>query len=57
MHQECNISLSVSKKIHVVFHNFQCYDLYLIFQVTRKYNFKINVLSKTIEKHMTFTIK
>ena len=40
-----------------VFHNFRNYDLRLIFQEIGKYDFKINVISKTMEKYMNFTIK
>ena len=41
----------------VVFHNLQNYDSYLIFQEIEKYNSKINVVSKTINKYMSFTIQ
>ena len=30
---------------------------HLIFQEVGKYNFKINVISKTVEKYISFTIK
>ena len=43
-HQECNLNLSLSKKIPAVFQNLQNYDSYLIFQEIRKCNFKINVI-------------
>ena len=49
-HEECYLNLSLSKKILVVFHNFQNYKSHLIFKEVRKYNFKINVLPKAIEK-------
>ena len=40
-HQECNLNLSLTKKIPVVFCNLQNYDSLLIFQEIRKYNFKM----------------
>ena len=57
MLQECNLNLSLSKKIPVVLHNMQNYDSHLIFENIGKYNFKINVIPKTTEKYMTFTIQ
>ena len=67
-HQECNLNLSRSKKslfcfiiwktmILVLFHNLENYDSYLLFQEFRKYHLKLNVIPKTIEKYMSFTIK
>ena len=35
LHQECDLNLSLTKKIHVVFHNFQNYDSHFIFQEIR----------------------
>ena len=35
----------------------QNYDLYLSFQEIGKYNFKISVAPKTIEKYMSFIIQ
>ena len=40
-----------------MFHNLQNYDSDLIFQEIGKYNFKINVIPKTTEKYMSFTIQ
>ena len=48
-HQECNLNLSLSKKIPVVFHNLENYDWHLIFQEIEKHDFKINVIPKTIK--------
>ena len=39
-HQECNLNLSLTKKIPVVFHNLWKYDSPLIFQEIGKYNLK-----------------
>ena len=55
-YQGCNLNLSLSKKVPVVFHNLQNYDLHLIFQEIGKYHFKINVIPKTIKRYVTFTI-
>ena len=55
-HQECNINLSLTKKNSFVFHNLQNYDSLLIFQEIKKYNFKINVIPKTIKRDMSFNI-
>ena len=54
-HQECNLNLSLSKNIMVVFLLQNC-DSHLIFQKFGKDNLKINI-PKTIEKYMSFTIK
>ena len=40
-----------------MFHNLQYYDKHLIFQKVGKYNFKINVIPKMVEKYTSFTIK
>ena len=40
-----------------MFHNIQNYDSHLIFQDIEKYNFEINVLPKTVEKYISFTIQ
>ena len=54
--QECNLNVSLNKKIPVVFHNLQNYDSNLSFQEFGKCKFKINIIPKTIEKYMAFTI-
>ena len=38
-------------------HNLQNYDSHLVFQEIRKYNFEINVMPRTVEKYMSFTIQ
>ena len=40
-----------------MFHNLQNYDLQLISQEVGKYNFKVSVILKAIEKYMSFTMK
>ena len=51
MQQERKLNLNLNKRIPAVFHILQNYDLDLIFQEIGKYNFKINVIPKTIEKY------
>ena len=38
-----------------MFHNLQNYDSHIIFQKIGKYDFKINVIPKIVEKLMSFT--
>ena len=40
-----------------MFHNLQNYDSHLIFQEVGKYNIKISVIPKTIEKYVIFATK
>ena len=40
-----------------MFHNLQNYDSRVIFQEVGKYNIKISVIPKTIEKYITFATK
>ena len=40
-----------------MFQNVQNYDSHLIFQDIEKCNFEINVLPKTVEKYISFTIQ
>ena len=56
-HQKCNVNLSLSKIIPFVFHNLQNHDSHLISQEIGKYNFKINLIPKTIDNYMSFTIQ
>ena len=55
-HHKCNLNLSLSKNIPIVFQNLQNYNSHHIFQEIRKKNFKINVIPKAIEKYVNFTI-
>ena len=56
-HQECNLNLSLIKKIPVVFPNFQNYYSHIIFQEIGKSDFKINFIPKTIKKNMSCNIQ
>ena len=40
-----------------MFHNLQNYDSHPVFQELGKYNLKINVTQKTIQKYMNFRIE
>ena len=51
-HKEHYLNLGLTKKIPVMFHNSENYDTHLIFQELGKYNFKINVIPKTIENNI-----
>ena len=57
MHNESNLNLSLTKKIPVVFDYLQNYDSHLVYKELERYNFKINVISKIMEKCMSFSIK
>lgn len=57
MHNESNLNLSLTKKILVVFNYLQNYDSHLVYKELERYNFKINVISKIMEKYMSFSIK
>ena len=55
-HHHWNLSLSLSKKNPVVFHDLQNYGSHLIFQEIAKFDSKINVIPKTIGRYMSFII-
>ena len=58
LHIKSNLNLCLCENIAAVFHKLQNYDSQCIFQEVGKHHFKINVISKTIEKHIiSFTIK
>ena len=57
MHNQSNLNLSLTKKIPVVFDYLQNYDSHLVYKELERYNFKINVISKIMEKYMSFSIK
>ena len=45
-HKNSNLDLSLTKKVPLVFHNFQNYDSHLIFQEPGSNDFKINGYQK-----------
>ena len=49
-HYSCNINLKVSKNVPVIFHNLKEYDSHLIFKELSKFNVKISVIPKGLEK-------
>ena len=57
VYQKCNLNLRLRKKNPLLLHNLQSSDSCLIFQKNGKYDFKINIIPKTIKKHVSFTIK
>ena len=54
-HQDCNLNLTITNNISLVFnnlqnfHSWQIYDSHLLFQEVGKYHFKIKMIPKTIE--------
>ena len=56
-HQDCNLNVNLHENFPAAFYNWKNYDSSLIFQETGKYDFKINVISKRIEKYASFTIQ
>ena len=55
-HWNCNISLKLTKKNPVIFHNLKGYDSHLIMQEIGKFDVKICVIPNGLEKDMAFTI-
>ena len=54
-HWNCNISLKISKKLYVIFHNLRGYYSQLIFKKLSKFNCNINVIPNGLEKYTSFT--
>ena len=53
-HWSCNISLQLTKKVPVIFHNLRGYDSHLIFCELNKFDVKIDVIPNRLEKYMAF---
>ena len=49
-HRDFNINLKLNQKIPIMFHNLKNYDSHLIMQKLGKFNLKINVVAKELEK-------
>ena len=47
-HQECKLNLSLSKKMHVLFHNLPNYDSHLMFQEVRICYLKIIIITNLL---------
>ena len=50
------ISLKISKKLTVIFHNLRGYGRHLIFKELSKFNCKVSVVPNGLEKYMSFTL-
>ena len=55
-HWNCNINLKLTKTVPVIFHNLRVYDSHLIMKEIDKFDVKVNVIPRGLEKYMAFTI-
>ena len=55
-HWSCNITLKLTKKIPVIFHNLRAYDSHLIIKEISNFDVKVSVIPNGLEKYMAFTI-
>ena len=55
-HWSCNISLQLTKKVPVIFHNLRGYDSHLIFCELNKCDLKIDLIPNRLEKYMGFLL-
>ena len=53
-HWNCNITLQLTKKVPVIFHNLRGYDSHLIFRELDKFDVKISKIPNVLEKYMAF---
>ena len=53
-HWDCNINFQFTKKVPVIFHNLEGYDIHLIFNELDKFDVKISVIPNGLEKYMAF---
>ena len=53
-HWSCKISLQLTKKVPVIFHNLRGYDSHLIFCELNKFDVKIDIIPNGLEKYMAF---
>ena len=51
--RDCNITVKLSHKIPIVFHNLRNYDFHLTMQELSKFNFKINVTPNGLENYLS----
>ena len=54
-HWSCNVNFKMTKKLPVIFHNLEGYDIHLMFKELSKFNVKISVIPNGLEKCMSFT--
>ena len=55
-HWSCNVSLKLSKKVSVIFHNLRSCDSHLIIKKMSKLDVKLSVIPNGLEKYIAFTI-
>src|SRR5277367_5010915 len=53
---KCNLSLKLSHKIPVIFHNLKGYDSHLLMQEIGKFKRDLNVIPNNIEKYLMFSV-
>ena len=51
-HKNCNLNFQLTKNVPVIFHNLTGYDSHLIFNKLDKFDAKIKVIPKELEKYM-----
>ena len=54
--RDCNINVSLSNKVPIVFHNLNKYDIRLIMQELGRFDFKINVILNGLDKCVSFSL-
>ena len=54
--RDCNINVSRSYKVPIVFHNLNKYDIRLIMQEPGRFDFKINVILNGLDKYVSFSL-
>ena len=52
----CNINLSLTKKVIVIFHDLWRYDSHLMIMGLGKLDVKVNIIPNGLEKYLAFTI-
>ena len=55
-HRDCNIITNLNYKIPVVFCNLKNYNALPIKQELVKFDFKINIMPKEVEKYLSFSL-
>ena len=55
-HWGCNISLKITRKVPIIFHNLKGYDSHLIFKELSGFDCEISVIPNGLEKYMSFTL-